>query len=82
MNIHQVLEYGYIVASNEDVDVLITANGAYFNIWCGDFSGNYENTDCRSTGFDGGLYGKDIVKVQEKAQAILDEVLSPEEDDE
>lgn len=82
MNIHEVLEYGYIVASNEDLDLLITVNGAYFNIWCGDYNGNYTNTDCRATGFEGGLYGQDIVKVAEKAEKILEEILSENDEEE
>lgn len=85
MNIHQVLEYGYIVASDEDYDLLITVNGAYFNIWSGDMAGNYENTDCRATDYDNGLYGKDIAAVADKAEAILEEILqegSEEVDDE
>jgi hypothetical protein len=76
MNIHGVMEYGYIVASHEDLDILITVNGAYYNIWCGDFNGNYSNTDCRATGFDNGLYGQDIVKVTEKAETILEEIIN------
>ena len=76
MNIHEVMEYGYIVASDEDFDILITVNGAYYNIWCGDYDGNYTNTDCRATGFEGGLYGQDFVKVADKAKEILDEILS------
>ena len=76
MNIHEVMGYGYIVASDEDLDILITVNGAYFNIWCGDYSGNYTNTDCRATDFDGGLYGQDMVKVTDKAEKILEEVLN------
>ena len=82
MNIHEVMEYGYIVASNEDFDMLVTVNGAYFNIWCGDYSGNYVNTECFATGFDGGLYGQDIVKVTDKAQSIIDELLKGDEEDE
>lgn len=76
MNIHSVMEYGYIVASHEDLDILITVNGAYYNIWCGDFNGNYSNTDCHATGFDNGLYGQDIAKVTEKAEAILKEIIN------
>lgn len=79
MNIHEVMEYGYIVASDEELDILITVNGAYYNIWCGDYSGDYTNTDCRATGFDGGLYGQDMVKVVEKAEAILKEIVEGEE---
>lgn len=82
MNIHEVLEYGYVVASNEDIDILITVNGAYFNIWCGDFSGSYNNTDCRATSFDNGLYGQDMVKVVEKAEKILEDVVNGDEEEE
>jgi hypothetical protein len=83
MNIHEVLTYGSVVASNEDLDILITVNGAYYNIWCGDYLGNYTNTDCRATDFDGGLYGQDFVKVADKAQEILEEILSEgDEEDE
>ena len=81
-SIHEVIEYGYIVATNEDFDILITVNGAYYNIWCGDYSGKYQNTDCRSTDFDNGLYGQDMVKVVERAEAILEELVSAEEEDE
>ena len=82
-NIHEVIEYGYIVAANEDLDILITVNGAYFNIWCGDYSGKYQNTDCRATSFENGLYGQDMVKVVEKAEAIMEEIVNgdPEEDE-
>lgn len=82
-SIHEVIEYGYIVATNEDLDILITVNGAYFNIWCGDYSGKYQNTDCRATSFENGLYGQDMVKVVEKAEAILEEIVNgdPEEDE-
>ena len=80
-SIHEVIEYGYIVASDEDLDILITVNGAYYNIWCGDYSGSYTNTDCRATGFDGGLYGQDFVKVVDKAKELLEEILSEGEED-
>lgn len=82
MNIHEVMEYGYVVASDEDLDILITVNGAYFNIWCGDYSGQYTNTDCRATSFENGLYGQDVVKVTDKAQKILEEVLSEGQEEE
>lgn len=84
-SIHEVLTYGSVVASNEDLDILITVNGAYFNIWCGDYSGKYQNTDCRSTGFGwAGLYDQDMVKVVDRAEAILEEIVNgdPEEDEE
>jgi len=83
-SIHEVLTYGSVVASNEDYDLLITVNGAYYNIWVGNFSGKYQNTDCRATGFDNVLYGQDMVKVVERAEAILEEILAEgaEEEDE
>lgn len=81
MNIHEVMEYGYIVASDEDLNILITVNGAYYNIWCGDYSGSYTNTDCRATSFDGGLYDQDFVKVTDKAKEILDEILSESDEE-
>lgn len=81
MNIHEVMEYGYIVASNEDFDILVTVNGAYYNIWCGDYSGNYTNTECFATEFDGGLYSQDFVKVTDRAQSILDELLKEQEEE-
>jgi len=83
-NIHQVLEYGSIVASNDDLDILITANGAYYNFWCGDYSGKYNCTDCRyiDLGMDG-LYGADMVKIIEGAEKYLEDALAEdmEEDD-
>jgi len=81
-SIHEVIEYGYIVATNEELDILITVNGAYYNIWCGDYSGKYQNTDCRATDFANGLYGQDMVKVVERAEAILEELVSGEEEGE
>lgn len=83
--IHEVMEYGYVVASDSELDILITVNGAYFNIWRGDFDGHYSNTDCKSTGFDKGLYGQDMAKVIDKASDILEEISSmceEEQDDE
>jgi hypothetical protein len=45
MNIHEVLEYGPIVAHDEELDLLITVNGAYFNVWHTDRTGRYENIE-------------------------------------
>lgn len=41
-SIHEVLEYGPIVANDEELDILITVNGAYYNIWCGNGEGFYK----------------------------------------
>lgn len=75
-SIHEVLAYGSIVATNEDLDILITVNGAYFNIWCGDYNGKYKNTECYATGFENGLCGQDMAEVVERAEAILEEILA------
>lgn len=48
MNIHEVLQYGPICASDEELDWLVTLNGAYANLWVGNFEGDYQNTDCMS----------------------------------
>jgi hypothetical protein len=52
MNIHEVMEYGPIVAHDEELDTLITVNGAYFNLWVGGYRGlrgdgavDYVNTE-------------------------------------
>jgi hypothetical protein len=94
MNIHEVLEYGSIVASNEELDLLITVNGAYFNLWVGGGYGeetDYTNTEAfdmssRVEGADPqssrGLYGLDIVKVMDAAEALLAEVLAGEDEEE
>lgn len=80
-SIHEVLTYGSIVASDEELDILITVNGAYFNVWCCDYSGSYTNTDCIATGFEGGLYGQDMVKVVERAEEILEDIRSKNQDE-
>lgn len=81
-NIHEVIEYGFIVANNEELDILITVNGEYYNIWCGDYSGKFQSTDCHATGFDNGLYGQDMAKVVERAEAILEGMVNGEGDEE
>lgn len=80
--IHEVMEYGYIVAHDEDMDLLVTVNGAYYNLWCGNLSGKYECTDCRAfdNGFDG-LHGQGMVKVVEGAERYLEDVLNEAADD-
>jgi hypothetical protein len=48
VNIHDVLGYGPICASDEDVGALVTVNGSYVNLWVSDGRGGWSNTDCRS----------------------------------
>lgn len=75
MNIYEVLEYGPIVASNEEFGILITVNGSYFNLWYG-VDGEYNSTDCYSLGADNGLYGLKIVDIMERASKILNDVIN------
>lgn len=48
MNIYDVVSSGQVVYANENMDILITANGVYLNFWCSCGEGKYTNTDCRS----------------------------------
>lgn len=77
-SIHEVLEYGPICASNDEFDVLVTVNGAYLNLWCGDHSGNYTNTDCRAMTKD--LYNTTGAEMKDLAKRYLEEALNPEEE--
>ena len=78
--IFDVLEYGPIVAADEELGVLITVNGSYYNIWVG-YDGMYNNTDAHSVGVD--VYGKAkfgaVVKAAEK---ILEEIRGNVDEDE
>lgn len=49
MNIHDVLGLGHIVFGNEELGVLITANGSYLNWFNEVESGLYVCSTCRST---------------------------------
>jgi hypothetical protein len=76
MNIYDVLEYGPIVAQNEEFGVLITVNGAYFNVWIGR-DGRFENVEAISFGNNSdGLYGQEFVKVMDRAQVVLAEFIA------
>ena len=45
-DIFQVMEYGHILASDEDVRLLVTWNGrATYNLWSENGLGNYDNVD-------------------------------------
>jgi hypothetical protein len=72
MNIHEVLEYGAIVYSDQDVDVLITANGSSLNYWTTTSSGEYECTESRI--FEEDLFSLSLADVTSIAQSWFDEV--------
>ena len=79
--LYEVLEHGSIVASDEEFGALVTVNGAYFNVWFGSAVNGYTCHDCYSLSSDNGLYGQDITKLQDRAEAILKSVLTPNEED-
>lgn len=78
MNLHEVLGYGPICASNEELDCFVTINGAYLNFWAGRGNGEYENTDCRSGHND--LYNLTGAEMIELAEKALDDWLKGDED--
>lgn len=91
MKIHQVLEYGPIVASDEEADSLITINGSYLNLWVSDGDGGYDNVDCRTWHLnrhpdneDSTLYNSYVAEVMDLAEAWLKELREgpPDEDEE
>lgn len=75
-NVFEVLEYGPIVASNDDHGLLVTANGSYLNLWVGDSETGFINTDVRHVNAENGLYGLKITDVMERAEAYLAEVIN------
>lgn len=95
--IHTVLEYGPIVAGDEDLGILITVNGAYFNVWVGEFWreggwsswSNTEAYDMRSRVIDrheseqpsDGLYGLHITDVMDAAAELLNTLITGEEEE-
>lgn len=96
MNIHEVLEYGPIVAGDEELGILITVNGAYFNVWAPEWHErgatwtNTEAFDMRSRVTDAhspirqsdGLYGLHITDVMDAAGELLATILQGGDDDE
>lgn len=83
MNVHELMEYGPIVANDPELDLLITVNGAYFNLWAGDGAGNYTNTDAydmrsrvkADNDQSNGLYGTQTTDVMDAAERLLAEIL-------
>ena len=78
MNIYQVLEYGPIVASEEDYSLLVTVNGAYLNLWAYDGS-EYKCLDCRPPSDD--LYTLTVSQAIDQAKAYLEDVLKGEDNE-
>ncbi len=46
MNLHQVLDKGAVVFSDEETDILVAWNGGIgFEVFAGKFNGDYDNID-------------------------------------
>lgn len=81
MNLHQVLDYGPVVANDSDTSALVTANDVYLNLWIGRGDA-FENLDCQHVGSrtgDQGLRELPLVDVIELAEAWLAELTGHEE---
>jgi hypothetical protein len=78
MNLYEVLEYGAIVHHDQDLGILITANGAYLNWWNGSMETGWENSECRS--FDiangNGIMSLALHDVMDRAEKWVQEEIS------
>jgi hypothetical protein len=71
MRIFEVLEYGPIVAQDEDAGLLVTVNGSYLNLWVLRGNGEFDNTECRALDSADGLF----TQVMDHADEYLKEVV-------
>jgi len=80
-DIYEVMEYGSVIASDSEAGHLMTVNGAYFNLWVTEADGGWVCVECydvesrinnREDGSWRGIYGVDIVKLQDAATEILE----------
>lgn len=80
MDIYEVIDSsGPVVFANEEVGILITASGSYFNWWTG--QGRYDGwvcTDSRATGLERGLYEEKatLKSLMERAEKWFNEVMN------
>lgn len=74
----EMLQYGILVAHDDDLGLYVTANGSYLNLWVTRVRSGvtlYENIDCRSFGdapTDGLLHWSGLKLMQEAADFIQD----------
>ena len=77
MNLFEVLELGPIVAQSEEMNLIVTINGSYLNLFSVGYNG-FKNIDCRS--FYGIELGKiSWVKAKELGEQYIQDVLKEEE---
>jgi hypothetical protein len=80
LTLWDVLEYGCVVAHDEDLGMLLTVNGAYFNLFS-KAGERYACIDCYATDFDShGLYDESdksrLVVIMERGRKLIDDLLT------
>ena len=89
MTIFEVLGYGPIVACDEELGLLVTVNGAYFNLWVKEGRNRpvsieqdqWVNTTCSSPGAPDSLY-PDLWKAVRRGEKRLAEWITEDQEDE
>ena len=78
MTIHDVLSYGPVCASDEELGWLVTVNGSYVNLWVRiprwmqeDSGPRYENVECASGHPDSDLYKLTGAQMIDRAEECL-----------
>ncbi len=81
-----VLDYGPILAVDEDYGFLVTGNGSYFNLWAFRPDATYENTDCcvipDGRAGTAGMYGHTAAEFWDAGKAALEAWLTPDDEEE
>lgn len=81
MNLFEAMEYGPIVACDEERGLLLTVNGSYFNLWVihGEELVNHMAYPLSSrVKTENGLYGANMAEVMDAADALLKELIEQE----
>lgn len=73
MHLHQVIEYGAIVAADDDT--LVTAGSQYLNLWVRDGATHWTNIDCRSFDTLPDIRQAPLAAVEELAEDFLRDAL-------
>lgn len=80
LSLHEVIEYGPIVFSDDDLGVLIGCNGAYLNWFNQIGPGKYDNSTCRARNKD--LYESTVADVIDEAKEWFDDEMNSDVDEE
>jgi len=75
-------EYGSCIAVNEDYGLMVTVNGSYFNVWVNRGEDDWENTEAFAMGDDMTFSKEKFVKIVERGEDILEDVIKGDEEDE